>query len=339
MNRFARFILFCLFALLAQNAFAQQQVLLDQVWAPVLDGAVQATALDANGKLLVSGSFTTVNGTARPGLARLNADGTLDTSFAASLQIRNNGGTGLVYSIVPLPGGQILIGGTFDQVGSPTLQMRHGVARLSANGSLDVTNFIPPNITPYPDGRRVFRLLRLSSGKILIGGHFLDANGNGYAKLARLFSDGTLDTTFVPVNFGSGSPYVWALAEQADGKLLVGGAFSNVDGVTHNNLVRLQATGALDYDFPVGVNGSVSRILVRPNGDFAVAGSFTQITNRYGASFPASAFANVDANLSVSNGGGVNANGVGAALEVLPLAVAGEFEKAMHRLHTNDRDS
>src|SRR5688500_2800164 len=57
---------------------------LDASFAPAINGTVTTVAAQADGKLIIGGMFTEVNGTARPYLARLNANGTLDGAFPAT---------------------------------------------------------------------------------------------------------------------------------------------------------------------------------------------------------------------------------------------------------------
>ena len=83
-------------------------------------------------------------------------------------------------------------------------------------------------------------------GKILLGGAFTTLSPNGGAPvtrnhIARLNPDGTLDTAFNP----NANDAVLSIAVQADGKILVGGAFTNIGGQTRNHIARLDAlTGA-----------------------------------------------------------------------------------------------
>src|SRR5438552_4160276 len=68
-------------------------------------------------------------------------------------------------------------------------------------------------------------------GKILIGGDFTTLSPNGGAAvtrnfIARLNPDGTLDTAFDP----NANSSVYSIAVQADGKVLAGGAFTNIGG-------------------------------------------------------------------------------------------------------------
>ena len=99
---------------------------------PNANDVVLSIVPQADGKILVGGYFTTIGGVTRNRIARLNADGSLDTEF-------NPNANGYVYSIVPQADGKILIGGIFTTVGGVT---RNRIARLNADGSLD-TAFNP----------------------------------------------------------------------------------------------------------------------------------------------------------------------------------------------------
>ena len=95
-----------------------------------LPPGVFSVALQSDGKVLIGGNFYTVNGTNRNGIARLNANGSLDGSF--------NPGTGrMAMGLLssPLqPDGKVLVGGGFTTFDGTN---RNGIARLNANGSLD----------------------------------------------------------------------------------------------------------------------------------------------------------------------------------------------------------
>ena len=77
-------------------------------------------------------------------------------------------------------------------------------------------------------------------GKVLIGGDFTTLAPNGgpavtRGHIARVNADGTLDTAFDP----NANSFVFAIAVQPDGKILVGGSFTNIGGQTRNSIARL----------------------------------------------------------------------------------------------------
>ena len=89
-----------------------------------------------------------------------------------------------------------------------------------------------------------------ADGKAVVGGDFTAVDGYSRNRIVRFNVDGTVDTSFDP---GSGfDGVVMALAIQPDGKVLVGGQFSNFAGVARKGLARLNADGSLDTTFVVG---------------------------------------------------------------------------------------
>jgi hypothetical protein len=70
--------------------------------------SVDTIALQADGKIFIGGFFSIVNGQFRNGIARLNADGSLDASFNVAF-----GSGAQIRSIVVQADGKILIGGSF----------------------------------------------------------------------------------------------------------------------------------------------------------------------------------------------------------------------------------
>ena len=118
-------------------------------------------------------------------------------------------------------------------------------------------------------------------GKILIGGDFTTLSPNGGApvtrnRIARLNPDGTLDTAFDP----NANNSVYSIALQADGKILVGGAFSGVNsigGQARNRIARLDATTGAADSFNPSATGIVIAIALQSDGKVLVGGSFQTI--------------------------------------------------------------
>jgi uncharacterized delta-60 repeat protein len=106
-----------------------------------------------DGKILIGGAFTNYNGTPRNGIARLNADGSLDNGFNPA-----SGADGSAFILAQQLDGKILFGGDF------TLP-RKSIARLNADGSLD-TGFNPGTGADH----QVNIITLQPDGKILIGG-------------------------------------------------------------------------------------------------------------------------------------------------------------------------
>jgi uncharacterized delta-60 repeat protein len=216
-----------------------------------LDEAVYATALQSDGKILIGGSFTMFNGTNRGSIARLNTDGSLDTTFDPG-----TGANGSIGAIAVRPDGGILIGGGFTEFNGTN---RYLLARLNTDGSLDLS-FDPGSWTN--DGVACIALQ--SDGKVLAGGTYSGTTGT---RLARFDSDGTPDGSFNP---GTGPDSdVYAIAIQRDGKILIGGGFKHVAGQNRLNIARLNQDGTLDGTFNPGSWESIG--ILQPNDVNAIA--------------------------------------------------------------------
>lgn len=227
------------------------------------NASIFTVALDANEKILIGGSFTMDQNLTRNNLSRLNADGSIDTSFDPGA-----GGDSAVFAIAVQPDSKILVGGTFANFrGSP----RAGIARLISNAQLDPT-FDPGTgvvgsvsaITLQPDG------------KILIGGQISSYDGVARSGIARLHPDGTLDTSFNP-GTGVGNAIVSLIAVDPNGKILVGGNFPSFNGAATPFLVRLNANGSVDSSFQSGTgpDASLTALLIAPDGSIFITGIFT----------------------------------------------------------------
>jgi uncharacterized delta-60 repeat protein len=272
---------------------------LDPDFYPDANGTVLSVAVQPDGKVLIGGSFTTVLGVARNRIARLNADGTLDMDFDPNASSN-------VLGIAVQADGKVLIGGTFTTLqpnGAATATTRNRIARLHADGSLDMG--FDPNASGGPGG--VFSLAVQADGKVLIGGAFLRLQPNGAAtatarlRFARLNADGTLDEGF---NFGVNN-YVYSIAVQADGKVLIGGAFG-----TPRFIARLNANGTLDTGFNPYANGSVQSMVVQADGKVLIGGVFTTLQpNGAATATPRNSIARLHADGTLDDGFNPNANG------------------------------
>jgi uncharacterized delta-60 repeat protein len=232
-------------------------------------GEVNAVAIQEDGKVILGGPFSQVGGEPRNHIGRINAEGTVDTTF-------NPGAGFTINAIARQPDGKILVGGYFTQLAG---QPRNRIGRLNSDGTLDVS-FNPgaggPGTFVSP---AVLALALQPDGKIVVGGYFEQLGGKARSRIGRLNSDGTLDTSFDPgIGGSSTSISVQTIAVQADGKILVGGLFSQLDGQPRDNMGRLNADGTLDTSFNQGaVDSTVRTIAIQPDDKIVVGGDFTQI--------------------------------------------------------------
>jgi uncharacterized delta-60 repeat protein len=208
---------------------------LDESFPNAGNGSPYSIVFQPNRKILLVGSFTTIDGTTRNRIARLNSDGTLDTVF-------NPNANALVSAIAIQPDGKIVVAGQFTSIGDAAFfgSSRNYLARLNPDGSVDFG--FNPNANNY-----VNEIAIQPDGKILVGGQFTSIGGGARAFFARLNSDGTLDTGFTPPNSEYG---VIAIALQPDGKIVAGGLFATPGGATsYSRIVRLNPNGSLDTGF------------------------------------------------------------------------------------------
>jgi len=255
----------------------------------VTEGKVDArvSAVQPDGKILVGGGFSFVNGVERNTLARLNADGTLDTNF-------NPGGAGpnsLVYEIKILSDGKILIGGGFATYNGVA---KAGIARLNADGTLDTAfNSAGTGLTGTAQTIDV-----QADGKILLSGSGVSAyNGVQRFSVLRLNADGTLDTTFTSPF--TTTQFVEEVDVQTDGKIMIGGGFT-IGTPSRTGVARLNADGSLDATFNAsggGVDGGVVAMNIRSDGKILIGGQFTTYN---GAARNSTALLNTDGSLDTS---------------------------------------
>ncbi|MDD2231229.1 MAG: hypothetical protein PHY48_17740, partial [Candidatus Cloacimonetes bacterium] len=254
----------------AENNFAfgyhtavREPVFMNRDSNPGANSTVFAIALQSDGKVLIGGAFTKYGGTTRQGVARLNSDGSLDTTFDSS-----SGADSIISAIAVQSDGKVLIGGEFTSYGGTT---RQRVARLNSDGTLD-TSFG----TTTGASSNVSAIAVQSDGKVLIGGAFTSYGGTARRRVARLNSDGSLDTSFGS-SFSGLDNSVSAIAVQSDGKVLIGGSFTKYGVTTRQRVARLNSDGSLDTSFgsTTGANSTVFAIALQSDGKVLIGGAFT----------------------------------------------------------------
>jgi uncharacterized delta-60 repeat protein len=262
-------------------------------------GYVNETVVQPDGKIIAVGIFQRANGTRTNGIARFNADGTIDPSFNTG-----TGASAVIRTVALQPDGKIIIAGFFTIFNGQTVNR---IARLNSNGSMDSSfstllgfNNQIEDITLQPDGKilvggsftisssrfvrlntdgtlettftgftnTVRKIVYLTDGKILVGSDFASAS---YRRIARINNDGTADATFNPGNGPSGP--VFEIAVQPDGKILLGGTFNAYNGIGADAIVRINVDGSLDTAFQIpGVPSSfpleVDALVAQPDGKF-----------------------------------------------------------------------
>ncbi|MFO1514188.1 MAG: delta-60 repeat domain-containing protein [Verrucomicrobiota bacterium] len=280
---------------------------LGSVAVPWANTVAYAAVSLTNGQCIIGGNFTTYDDSSVGRLARLNADGTLDTTF-------NSSGTGVDLGAYPdpsgvfpnatrlLPNGQIYIGGPFEGYNGVT---REGSARINADGTLDLS--YDPGTgggSPGGSGKRTLCLYPQPNGQVIVGGDFTTFQGAAHSKIARLNSNGSLDATF-NANADSTVRDVLVLP---NGQIMMCGQFTTVNGTGINRLARLNSDGTLDGTFNAGtgIAGTLAYVMtLQPDGKLLVGGLFNTYNNQ-----PATNIFRINADgtrdTSFNTGGGVN---------------------------------
>jgi uncharacterized delta-60 repeat protein len=280
------------------------------------DSTVWGIAIQPDGKIITQGSFTSYSGSVVNGVARLNTDGTLDTTFnrgmtislaqlnAPVLALSNNstilGGAytgyrnnpinalnssgnptpqdsvyryfnGSVNAIIAQSDSKIIAGGNFTTYSGST---KNYIVRLNTDGTADTGS-------SWNQGNgansTVLAAVTQSDGKILIGGSFTSYSGSSIARIARLNTNGTRDTTLTVGGGANGN--VNAIVVQADGKIVIGGVFSQYSGSTKNFIERINSNGTSDtgstWNTGVGFGNTVNSIALQSDQKIIVGGAFT----------------------------------------------------------------
>jgi uncharacterized delta-60 repeat protein len=237
------------------------------------------------------------NATGDAPVARLNSDGSLDSSFWQNISNIPNPFPGAEWawgSRVAVAGNNYLLAGGYslgDYNNAPGF-----LGRITSSGTLD-TSFSPN--TPVAnfqtmDGA-VDDLLLQPDGKIMVSGrfaHIYDGSGSGPARsaIARFSANGSLDSTFIPslppTPSETNTIDLSAMALQPNGKILIEENFLNISGPSTVNylssqVARLNPDGSLDPNFTLGIAtngwfypGGGSSILRLPNGKALIGGCF-----------------------------------------------------------------
>lgn len=249
--------------------------------ATAFTGTGTAGALQPDGKPVVAG-----NSAAGLQVVRYNADGTLDTSFGGDGQATTSFTGGInARAVMIQPDGKIVVAGYLSFTSGDLRDIM--LARFETDGTLDMTFGtggtaiidLTPNATEV-----VFDAVLLSDGKIVIVGQKNDTIGFADFLVARFNTDASVDTTFGTNGFTtvavapSNNDLADSVAIAPDGKIVVGGIYTDFAVSNAPALVRLTPDGALDSTFdgdgiltPTSVNRPVA-VLVQSNGKILTAG-------------------------------------------------------------------
>jgi uncharacterized delta-60 repeat protein len=229
----------------------------------------RSVSVQSDGKIVLAGTLDT----GQFGVARLNSNGSLDTSFGASGYATiavGSYGVASVYGSTLQTDGKILLVGLGNN--DATNNKSFAVVRLTSDGGLDSSFgsgtgkvFVP--IGDMDNGRSI---AVQTDGKILLAGYTrVDpqpyVTGTTEFAVMRLNSNGTLDSSFgqggkVTAYVGSSNAEAYSLALQSDGKIVVAGQAVNPDGHSGQDfaLLRLNTNGSVDSNFGVAASTTIT---------------------------------------------------------------------------------
>jgi uncharacterized delta-60 repeat protein len=219
---------------------------------PLFDSSDSPFVIQPDGKTLGVSRFT---------LMRLEAGGNVDKAFIASVFATDGPATPLgirtqISSILLQPDGRICVGGYFQTVNGTACA---ALARFNPDGSLDKTFNPPPVLTAFiikvPDestrGPAVTLTLQ-ANGKLIVAGAFQASPGAFAGGITRLNTDGSLDRTFNAgtgiefASFDPATPRIWRVLLQTDGKIVISGLFSGINGIRRSYIARLHGDPPLE---------------------------------------------------------------------------------------------
>ncbi|MGC2237245.1 MAG: FG-GAP-like repeat-containing protein [Pyrinomonadaceae bacterium] len=276
------------------------------VKAPV--GQLYQSIIQPDGKIIVTGLFNVVGSSAKTNIARLNADGTLDTSFTAPLIVPEVGGLP-VRDIALQSDGKIVFTGNFFGVGDIP---RRGIARLNADGSPDIAFNTNPALNDFasvseveiaPDDKiyvrgiinydgAIFNALKRLNNDGSIDNQIFPFSGSirmlpdgklavfTQTNLRRLNTDFTFDNTFTTVQAFNG--FILDLIVQADGRIVIAGFFLQVNDASRKFLARINTDGGVDTNYHAnafGPNNSITKLVLMPGGKILAGGPFIEFNH------------------------------------------------------------
>ncbi len=228
--------------------------------------------VNSDGSYFLTGNFTTVNSTSRANIAKVKADHTLDTGFVPSSYPDAAMRSTAVDSL-----GRVIASGSVSTAGAVA---HAGLVRYLADGTLDTSFNTQVNLASSGPVNIGFQ----STGKIILIGVFTSVKDNPGAiaqtryGIARLNTDGTVDTTF-DANL-SANAQIYDMIIQPDNKIIIVGNFTTVNGTNRQRIARLNADGTLDTTFGSssasgGAPDVIYTITQLTTGDYLIGGSFT----------------------------------------------------------------
>ena len=232
---------------------------------------IRDVAIEPSGKVVIGGEFTEFNGTNRSFVARLNFDGTLDTTFDPGV-----GPNGPVRALIVQGDGKVIIGGDFLGIRIPANGCRSPECRRQRRYNVQFGGNHHLGIGVRSD---------LADQWSDIGWRPVQASDQNpqqgqtvttWRNLVRINNDGSLDRSFAPSQ--GANDFVTSVAVQRDGLILAAGGFTDYNGIVRNRIVRVRADGSIDNTINLGrgANNFIAAMRLELDEDILIGGEFTE---------------------------------------------------------------
>jgi uncharacterized delta-60 repeat protein len=252
------------------------------------DDAGHAIVLQPDGKMVLAGT-TQLNSLADFAVARLNPDGTPDSTFGVAGIVISDLGSDYDYpnAVALQTNGKIIVAGRYNYSGFTGSDF--AMIRYKEDGEVDSTfgaNGIV--LTGIHEEDEVKGIIIQPDGKIVLGG-FASISAKGDYAMVRYLDNGQVDKSFgiggkVTTDLaGQGrSDYETCVLQDKDGMIVLGGSanYNTIEGTSELGIVRYDKDGHLDQGFALhgiyilhlGDNSQMQTILQQPDGKYLFAG-------------------------------------------------------------------
>lgn len=234
-------------------------------WSPIHPSGIGRTTTAIHrtsaGEVFLGGRFLDIDGVAHNGIARLTSTGW--QPLGGGLGSYDHRGP-IANTIIMLPSGDLIVGGEFPTAGgavSPGIAQWDGAAWAPLGSGMSA----PPGFNP-----RVLTTAVTANGDLLAAGYFSAADGIPVESIARW--NGTAWSAVGTGLGGPGNVSVTCITVGIGGEIYASGSFGfGTRGVARFDGTTWQVIGTC------GPNDQVSALLIQPNGDLLVGGSFSTI--------------------------------------------------------------
>ena len=227
--------------------------------------SVSRIAVDSTGRLVIVGSFDGIDNVAKSGVARLDAYGRMDLGFSTNFGYQDYMVLQANDSVAFGRNGSLAVNG----------EVQPAIGRVTASGVTDSTFRPDLRNRRYPD----WMTARPNQGPIVGSIWIKEVNGQDVSGgIAALGLNGAVDTAFATHLAVNGT--VNTSLVLPDGRILLGGSFTSVGGLSRPRLALVEADGTpvAAFDLGTGPDSEVRLLKLLPSGKILVGGYFNNLS-------------------------------------------------------------